>query len=67
MIVVQKDVWRAECIAAIGWDVDRVVQVFPTNCADFVEFEYETRDEAVRAYNAILEAWKRELGAGSAV
>jgi hypothetical protein len=62
MILVKQDVWRADCIAAIGWDEDTVVQVFPLNCADHVEYVWDTRGETALAYKAILEAWKRELG-----
>lgn len=62
MILVQQDVWRADCIAAIGWDEDKVVQVYPLNCADCVEYEWDTHDETARAYKTILEAWKHELG-----
>jgi allophanate hydrolase subunit 2 len=62
MILVQEDVWRADCIAAIGWDEDKVVQVYPLNSVDFVEYEWNTHYETARAYRSILEAWKRELG-----
>ena len=61
MIVVQQDVWRAECIAAIGWDEDTEVQVYPLNCADYVAYEWDTHDETAQAYKAILDAWTREL------
>lgn len=63
MILVQQDVWRADCIAAIGWDEDKFVQVYPLNCTDFVEYGWDTHDETARAYRAILEAWKHELRA----
>ena len=41
---------------------DKVVQVYPLNCADCVEYEWGTHDETARAYKTILETWKRELG-----
>ena len=62
MIVIGQDVWRAECIAAIGWDEEMEVQIYPLNCADYVGYEWDTTEEATRAYRAILEAWMRELG-----
>lgn len=63
MIVIQQDVWLADCIAAIGWDEDKVVQVYPLNCADGVEYEWDTHGETSRAYKAILTAWKSEMEA----
>jgi len=62
MILVQQDVWRADCIAAIGWNEDKEVQVYPLNCADYVKYEWDNHDETARAYKTILEAWKHELG-----
>ncbi len=62
MIVIQGDVWRADCIAAIGWDEEACVQVHPLHCTDCVEYVYETLDETTRAYKAILQAWQHELG-----
>lgn len=62
MIRVQDDVWRADCIAAIGWDGDMVVQIIPVNCASSVDYEWDSYEEAATAYKKILEAWTHELG-----
>jgi hypothetical protein len=63
MIVIQQDVWRADCIAGIGWDEEATVQVYPLHCAEAVEYYWNTEAEAARAYKAILEAWQKALGA----
>jgi hypothetical protein len=61
MIVINQDMWRADCIAAIGWDEDRTIQVFPLNCSDYVSYSFDTHEEAEAAYKAILTEWKRDL------
>ena len=62
MIVIQNDVWRAECIAAMGRDPSRnTVTVLPINTAKTIDYYWETEPEAANAYINILTAWKREL------
>lgn len=63
MIRIQQDVWRSECIAAIGWDEDCEVQVFPVNCAEYTVYLWDTHEEAAAARLLILNDWKRDLGA----
>lgn len=67
MIIIQKDSWRAECIAAIGLDAvgvmdgNGLVKVFPVNCDDYIGYRYETIEEATVAHQNILDAWKLEI------
>jgi hypothetical protein len=61
MIVIQDDVWRAECIAGMGWDSDCTVQVYPIDCADYVTYEYPNRNTAIKQYKIILDAWQQEI------
>ena len=62
MILIQKDVWRAECIAALGTDEALCVQVYPLNCSDPVEYEWDNAAQAAQAYREILQAWRSALG-----
>jgi len=67
MILIQKDSWRAECIAAIGLDTigvmeaNGLVKVFPVNCDDWIGYRYDTIEEATVAHQNILDAWKLEI------
>lgn len=49
------------CIAALGWDEEGVVQVFPVNCSSYVEYEFDSKEEAAKAYQDALTQWKREI------
>ncbi len=60
MIVIQQDVWRADCIAAIGLH-ELSVTVLPANCSVAVEYPFGTEEETNEAYETILKAWKREF------
>jgi len=62
MILIQQDLWRADCIAAIGWDEEKEIQVFPVNCSNYVSYEYDTHEGAAAEYKTVLTEWKFELG-----
>lgn len=61
MINVMDDVWRANCIAAIGNDDDKILQVYPVGTIDCVEYVYETEAEMKTECLRILKQWKAEL------
>jgi hypothetical protein len=62
MIVIQDGVWRAECIAALDWvETDFCVQVFPLNSADCVDYQYDTKEQAAKAYHQALRKWIEEM------
>ena len=61
MIIVQQDVWRADCIAAIGWDEENEVQIYPVNCSDYVGYEWDKTEETAIAYKRILADWTSEI------
>ncbi len=52
-----RDAWRAECIAAVGWDEDREVQIYPLNSTEYVPYEYDSREEAEKAYDRLVREW----------
>ena len=63
MIIIQEDVWRAECIAGLGIDDENnVIQLYPLNTIDCLEYEYESLEETVAEYKKIVTSWERELG-----
>jgi len=66
VIVIQTDVWRAECIAAIGINEESgELQVFPLNSADYVGYDYDDSDTARIAHKAAIKAWVSELKGGA--
>ena len=63
MIVIQEGVWRADAIACV--DIcDETIQVLPYGCADFIDYDYDSAEEATAAFKEIVLKWENELKAG---
>ena len=63
MITIQKDVWRADQIAAMGWDEDCELQVYPLHCTDYVSYGYNSSSECMAAYRTTCARWIQEIEA----
>jgi hypothetical protein len=64
MIVIQDDVWRAECVAGFGLAEDGdqlIIQLFPLNTTDSLDYVYD--NDAVRKaeYKKVIKQWQREI------
>lgn len=64
MIVIKEDVWRADCVAAIGTDEHLQLQIFPVGGGEraMATYTFETRALLVKAYKAAVKQWRSELG-----
>ena len=61
MVVIKHDVWRADCIAAIGVN-GKELQVIPLSCDEHVSYWYDTPQHASRPLQDAVTQWKREIG-----
>jgi hypothetical protein len=63
MIKIQDDVWRANQIAAFGWDGECELQVYPLHCTEHVSYDYDTTAECMTAYRTTCARWIQEIEA----
>lgn len=62
MIVIQDDVWRAECIAGFGLANDALcIQLFPLNTSESLDYCYDNDAERKAAYKKIIKQWQLEI------
>lgn len=61
VILIECDVWRAECVAGITYDNDKEFMLYLCAGGEPVVYNYETREEAVAVYTATVNRWRKDL------
>lgn len=65
MIYLQGEVWRPDCIAAMGLH-KKVIQVLPTGCREPKMYYYNDAEEATRVFKILLVSWMKAIEGGAA-
>ena len=65
MIYLQGDVWRPDCIAAMGLH-KKMIQVLPTGCEHYKTYYYNDAEEASHVYEILLVSWMKAIEGGAA-
>jgi hypothetical protein len=60
MIVIKNDLWRIDCIAAIGYK-EKNIQILPLGCYKYLTYSWDTEELAANQYRFIAEIWANKI------